>query len=274
MAIDRLFPTIALLAAALIGAALAAEPVVVGGTGSSGPLMQLLIDRFRSSHPQAEFRIVTPPMGSGGALRALAAGKIDIAVTARRPDEDGAGIRVAVELARTPFVMATRDGVRPRGFGLAELAEVYAGRLTAWDDGRPIRLILRAPEESDTLALRAMSPEMDAAVRAAAQRTGMVTAENDLDTLEVLEKVPAALAPTTLGLLHTLGKDHRVLPLAGVAPTLVALESGRYPWSKRLFAVHDARPTPATRAFLDFLRTAAAQETMRRADYLPAPTAR
>ena len=271
----RLTTLLALLAAALLGAANAAETVVIGGTGSSGPLMQVLADEFRRAHPQVEFRVIRPPLGSSGAIRALAAGKIDIAVTSRRFDaDDAADNLVAAELAATPFVMATRDGARARGFSLAELAEVYRGTLAVWDDGRPIRLILRAPTDSDTMTLRALSPGMDAAVQASARRSGMVTAENDLDTLDLAGKVPGALCPTTLGLLRTLGSDLRPLPLAGAVPSLRALESGSYPWSKNLFVIHAARPSPAVRAFVDFLRGPAAREAMRRADYLPAAHAR
>ncbi len=271
----RLTTLLVLLTAALAGAANAAGTVVIGGTGSSGPLMQILADEFRRAHPQVEFRVVQPPLGSGAAVRALAAGKIDIAVTGRRLDaDDPAESLVAAEFASTPFVMATRDGARTRGFGLAELAEVYRGTLATWDDGRPIRLILRAPTDSDTLSLRALSPEMDAAVQASARRSGMVTAENDLDTLDLAGKVPGALCPTTLGLLRTQGSALRPLPLAGVAPSLRALESGSYPWAKNLFVIHAARPSPAVRAFVDFLRGPAAREAMRRADYLPAERAR
>ncbi|MCK7491615.1 MAG: hypothetical protein MZW92_07920 [Comamonadaceae bacterium] len=111
---------------------------------------------------------------------------------------------------------------------------------------------------------------MDAAVQAAARRPGMVTAENDLDTLELIEKVPASVAPTTLGVLRTLRKDYRVLPLAGVAPSLPALESGKYPWSKSLIVVHGPRPSEAVSAFIAFLRSSSARESMRRLDYLPA----
>ncbi|HWS12950.1 MAG TPA: hypothetical protein VN279_09140, partial [Rhodocyclaceae bacterium] len=72
-------------------------------------------------------------------------------------------------------------------------------------------------------------------------------------TLDLAGKVPGALCPTTLGLLRTLGS---------------------YPWSKNLFVIHAARPSPAVRAFVDFLRGPAAREAMRRADYLPAAHAR
>lgn len=274
MNLIRLLAGIPLLAAALAAIPAAAETVIIGGTGSSGPLMQLLADEFRVGHPQVEFRVITPPLGSGGAIRALADGKIDIAVAGRKRNaDDPADKFVTMELARTPFVMATRDGVRPRGFSLSELAEVYDGMLTAWDDGQPIRLILRAPTESDTHTLRALSPHMDAAVEAAARRGGMVTAENDLDTVELIGKVPGALAPTTLGLLRTLGAHYRVLPLDGVAPSRQALESGKYRWAKTLFAIHGPQASAATREFFAFLRSAGARELMRRADYQPAPFA-
>jgi hypothetical protein len=59
--------------------------------------------------------------------------------------------------------------------------------------------------ESDTLGCSgSMSPAMDRAVDAAATlRPGMVTGDNDLDTLKLLAATPGSLGPTTLGLLKT-----------------------------------------------------------------------
>jgi phosphate transport system substrate-binding protein len=247
-----------------------AETLTVGGTGSSAPLVRLLFDEFRKQSPDVTLAILSPPLGSGGAMRALSAGHIDMAVIGRplTPEEVAkAGTQFA--LADTPLVFATPDGQRPKGFTLDELARVYAGALNKWDSGQPIRLVLRASFESDTLLIRSMSPALAEADTAARQRPGMQIGDDDLNTLALLTQTPAALGSTTLGLLHTSGSRLQVLPLNGVMPSVAALKNGSYPWRKPLLVVLAPKASPAALSFARFLRTGKAQALLLRNDYLP-----
>ncbi len=254
------------------GAAVRAESLAVGGTGSAGPLIRLLFDEFRGEAPGAGLDLAEPPLGTGGALRALANGRIDLALAGRAPkaDELAHGGR-HFELAATPFVLATADGRRRAGFSRDELAAVYAGDLPYWDDGAPIRLILRPAFDTDTHELKAMGPAMAMAVEAAARRPGMVTGQDDLDTLAWLARTRGSLGPTTLGLLRTTDTQLASLPLDGVRPSLAALRDGSYPWRKVLTVVLPPRPTPLAQRFADFLRGERARRVMLRHDYLPLP---
>ena len=110
---------------------------------------------------------------------------------------------------------------------------------------------------------------MDRSVRAAFERKGMAIAENDLDTLDLVERIPGAMAPTTLGLVSTLGKNLRVLPLDGLTPSVKAIANGSYLWSKPLYVVIGKAPGPAVKGFVDFLRSPRAREILLRHEYLP-----
>lgn len=46
--------------------------LLVDGTGSSEPIVRLLFEEFHKQTPEAELRHLSPPLGSGGALNALA----------------------------------------------------------------------------------------------------------------------------------------------------------------------------------------------------------
>jgi phosphate transport system substrate-binding protein len=256
----------------LCGAAptLAAETLRVGGTGSSAPLAAQLFAAFRRHAPDAELVQTAPPLGSGGAMRALAAGAIDIALIGRPPTPaESARVGRSFVLAATPFVLASQGGRRAAGFSRDELAAVYEGRLRHWDEGKPIRLVLRASMESDTLTLKSLSPAMAAAVDAAAQRPGMVQGSDDLATADLLKQVPGSLGPTSLGLLRTLDMRLDVLPLDGMAPSLDNLQSGRYPWRKTITVVLPTRPAALAERFVAFLNGPEAAAVLRRYDYLP-----
>lgn len=247
-----------------------AEVLTVGGTGSSSPLVQLLFDEFRKQAPDVTLRIIDPPLGTNGALKALAAGRVDI-VMAGRPisPEEYKTYGEHFDFADTPFVMASRDGRRAQGFTLDQLAEVYEGRLQQWDTGAPIRLVLRGSFESDTLLLKTMGPRMEKAVPLAGQRPGMAGAVNDIATAKLLAEIPGSLGPTTLGLLTTLGLRITVFALDGVTPSTANLKKGSYPWRKTLTVVLPHAPSPAARSFAAFLRSPKAHAVMLRNDYLP-----
>lgn len=259
-----------LLPLCIAPSALAGETLRIGGTGSSAPLAVQLFAAFRRHAPSAELVQNTPPLGSGGAMKALAAGAIDIALIGRQPTPaEATGAGRSFTLATTPFVLASQGGRRAAGFSRDELAAVYEGRLQRWDDGKPIRLVLRASQESDTHTLKSMSPAMAAAVDAAALRPGMAMGGDDLSTAELLKRVPGSLGPTSLGLLRTLDLRLDVLPIDGIAPSVDHLKSGRYPWSKTLTLVLPTRPSALAERFAAFLISPEAAEVLRRYDYLP-----
>lgn len=247
-----------------------AESLSVGGIGSVEPLVRLLFERFHKQAPNTTLIHLSPPLGSDGAVKALAAGRIDLVVIGRAlHPEEAARVGEHFVLAETAFVLASRDGRQDRGFSLDQLAAVYQGQQQAWQDGSPIRLILRASFESDSALLRSMSPAMASSVAAAAQRPGMVTGDHDLDTLRLIARTSGSLGPTTLGLLNTENARLIVFPIDGVAPSLAALQSGTYLWRKTLTVVLPPHPSPTAERFALFLRSADAQKLLLAHDYLP-----
>lgn len=265
-----LLPCLCVAIALALPLAAAGETLTLGGNGAAAPLFALLCDAFRSQSPEVNCRLLKPPLGSSGGIRALLVGKVDMAIVARPlKAEEQAVVGKSFALADTAFVLASNGGLRRQGFSRGELAAVYSGRLASWDDGAPIRLVLRTRDDTDTLELRSMSPALSEAVALADQRPGMTFASDDLDTLALLNAVPGSLAPTTLGLLKTAAAQLTALPLDGVAPTLEHLQNGSYRWRRTLTVVLPQKVAPAAQKFADFLRSAAAAELMRRHAYLP-----
>lgn len=260
----------ALLPLLLLAITADAETLLVGGTGSSAPIVRLLFDEFRQQDPEATLRQLAPPIGTGGALKALAGGRIDLGVIGRPLlAAEMQQVGEHFPLADSPFVFASRDGQQDGGFTLDQLASIHDGRLRSWQDGSPIRLILRASFESDTLTLKNMSPAMAEAVVAATRRPGMVYGDNDFHALQLIATTPGSLGPTTLGMIVTTQTRVVVLAIDGVAPSLRTLQDGSYPWCKSLTVVLPQRASPLARRFAAFLRSAAAARVLQEHAYLP-----
>lgn len=269
----QLHPALSIVLCLALGLALPAraESLLVGGTGTVEPLMRVLLDEFNKQVPDVSVNLVSPPLGSSGGIKALSAGKIDLAVISRAlKAEEKAILGWHFEFGATPFVLATNGGQRRNGFTLDELASVYDGRLRTWDKGTQIRLVLRTRDDSDTEQLRSMSPAMNKAVSGSDQRQGMVFGNDDLDTVQLITRTHGSLGPTNLGLLRTTDSRLAVLPINGVTPSVATLKNGSYPWCKTLTVVLPSKASPAAEKFAGFLRSSKARAVLLRYDYLPA----
>ena len=252
----------------MLSPAFSAEIVRAGGTGSGTVLLQKLAELYRQNKPASEIRIITPPLGSSGGFRALAAGQIDVVISGRPPKAEEGQFKI-VEYARTPFIFASGDAKQAKGFSLSEIIEIYAGTTKTWGDGRQIRLVLRSPFESDTQTMTSISPAMRNAVGSALARRAGPVGEDDLDTVDLIGKLPGSLGPTTLGLLRLLDRRLTAMPVDGITPSLETLADGRYPYAKSLFLVTRLQNDAATTDFLHFLQSSAAHNFLRRTDHLP-----
>ena len=243
-----------------------AETITVGGVGSLTPLVQLLLIEYSKKNPGIDVIVISPPMGSTASIRALASGKVDVSLSARTVGaNESAQVRPWL---KTPLVLATSDGDK-RGVTRAQIAEIYAGRRTNWANDRPIRIVMRGENESETAVLRTFSPEVDTAIAIALKRTDLPFAENDLDAIDLLSRIHGSFGSTNIGLIKASGARLVALPIDGVEPTTTAVGEGRYPWLRKFYLLTTRNPTPAVADFVNWLQSPSAMAIGHKFDYLP-----
>lgn len=238
------------------------QEIRIGGTGAALGTMQLLADAYAKAHPGARIKVL-PSMGSGGGIKAVLAGAVQIGVSSRplAAAELAAGA-VAVEYGRTPFVFAASSGTRASGITTQNLLDFYAGKVDTWPDGSKLRLVLRPVGDSDGEIIKSMSPAMREAKTAAEQRRGMLFAVTDQDAATAIEKVPGALGASTLAQMISEKRALKALALDGVEPKPQTLADGRYPLLKILSIVTGPKSPPEAMAFVDFVRSPAGREVL------------
>ena len=235
----------------------AADALRIGGTGAALGAMRLLTDEFTKQNPDARFTAV-PSLGSGGGIKAVAAGAIDLAVTSRALNESERKLGVIeLEYARTPFVFAVPAKSKVSAITRAELADIYAGRMVKWADGDAVRIVLRPASDIDTEMVKNISPAVREGLAAAEQRPGVRFSVNDQDAADDLEKIAGAIGPSSLALIVSERRALRALALDGVEPTPANAAAGAYPHYKRLFFVTGAKPPPAVERFIAFVQSPA-----------------
>lgn len=243
-----------------------AAVITVGGTGTGSGLITRLAESHEAS-AATRYRIL-PSMGSGGGLRALAAGRIDLALTLTDPGAVVDGVQVQRrQLARSPVCIVGHPD-NPTGM----LTSAQAGRLLTlqdrtWPDGSPARGIFRPPGEREWQALRAGPPEIARAADGPARRSGEVFASTAQENAAALASIPGSIGVMSLGQLTTEAIGLRVLGLDDVTPSLEAMRNGEWPYLIRIFMVWRADAPPAITHFITFLEEANTRRLMAEGHY-------
>lgn len=250
-----------------------AQSIRIAGSGANVGAIELLVTEFRKQAPQVQFSAVEA-LGSAGAVKAVASGALQIALTSRPLNEAEKSLGVSeIEYARTPFVVAVRADSKMMGVSAEQLARYFSGTVDAGPDAVRVRPVLRPANDIDNVLLRRMSPAAGSAVEQALKRPGMVIASNDREAADVMERTVGAIGVTTLGLILSESRQLRAVPLDNLSPSLAAFEAGKYPHHKRLFLViSEKHPVPAdARKFIEFVRAPAGQALLRRTGHAVAP---
>ena len=260
---------------ALGGNAQAQETIRIGGTGIATLLIQRILDAGPKPRPDVQVTAIMPPLGSNGSLRALAAGKIQVAVVSipsTYPDNaTNSDNSRSFPWVKTPFVFTGRGAASGAALTRSQVADIYSGRLAEWPGGEQIRLVTRTDRESDTRLLRSISPEIDAAVTLAHKRIGMPFAENDLDNRDLLERTPGSFGTIGLGQLLLTDSPLKPVTLDGAAPTPANLRAGSYRVEKPLHLVVAKTPSAATQEFVEYLRSPAVLKMIERFGFIAMP---
>jgi phosphate transport system substrate-binding protein len=259
----------ALLATGASQPARAGAPIRIGGTGSALAAIGLLAERYREENPEAVVQVL-PSLGTTGGIRALQAGAIDLALTARllNDAERAAGLRGRI-YARTPLVFVSNPATGVTGVSSGDVVQIYAGELTDWPNGVPIRLIRRPATEADWDLLRGLSPSMAQAVGLAMERPGLVTAATDQDNAEAIEKLRGSFGLSALGQILAERRRVSVLALDGVEPSLERLAAGDWRLVRSLHLVTGEKSPPEAAAFLAFVLSTKAGEVLARYGHVP-----
>lgn len=237
-----------------VAAGAVAQTIKLAGTGAALGTMQRLADALQRSEPTFVIQVM-PNLGSVGAVRAIAAGALDLALLVRplASDEAARGL-VGYEYGRTPIVFVTRQP-NVTSITIEQVGQILTGKQPQWPDGTPIRVVLRPGSSADAKVLAAHSPVIAEALKIAQRREGMIVAINAHQNVTHLERLPGSFGTTTLAQILTERPELTVLRVDGVAPTVAEAAAGRYPYVKPLYIVARANASAAVQRFLDFIRS-------------------
>lgn len=229
----------------------------IGGTGAALCTMQKLAEEYKKGNPETQVK-VHPSLGSGGGIKALLAGNLTVSVSSRSLTEAeiSKGL-VALEIAKTPLVLAANSKTPVSNVTLDQLAAIYAGTTKTWSDGTTVRPILRPTTDIDTEIVRQMSADLDKAVQSAHQREGKNIAVTDGDSANELERIPGSIGTSTLALVSCEERRLKLLPVNGIDSSKQNTVNSQYPYMKSIYLVTSKDPSPLAKKFVNFITSSA-----------------
>lgn len=250
-----------ILMAALPG--LASEKILVDGSNGVMPLVSALAEAYHGRQPG-----VTVEMGKGlgtsARLRALAEGKIDVALASHGIDSDEIARQgMAVHgIAKVAVVFGVNASVPLANLTESQICDVYAGRIANWKElGGPdlaIAPLARPDTEVDAEVVRAKIGCLKDLKMAVAVRSMPKTG----DMAEALAATPGAIGMTTMTVVEQSRDRIRPLSLDGISPDAENVKNQRYALTRDSFLITKGTPAPAVAAFLEFIRSPAGAEVI------------
>jgi phosphate transport system substrate-binding protein len=265
---SALFTSALIVSILLSGVSQAADTIRINGSGSALDMMKPLAEAYRKMDPNVTI-MLEKPLGSSGAIKALLAGALDVAVSSKplKPEETAKGARLK-EYGRTPLAIVTEKNVPRSDITTQELVDIYSGRMTRWKNGEIIRLVLRPEGDIDTHILRGLSPGMNKAMDESKSRPGMIVAVTDPEAYSVIAKTPGSIGASGLTSIIVENLPLKVLTLNNVSPTTKALVSGGYPLAKEISFIIAPGTSPAALKFISFAYSSQGRAIAERAGVL------
>lgn len=264
---SKLAIAVAIGASLTAGDLAATETLRLAGTGGIIEAMQQVAPKFEAA-TGIKLEVIVG-LGSSGAMRALAAGKLDVVVAARdlSPDE-GKGLLISHPFARTPLVFVTSHP-KPNAVKADDLTAIFAAVNPKWQDGTPLKIILRTKVDADSVILSRYFPGIAEALERARRRPDVPVAATDQDNANIALRLDGSLSLAGYGQIIAEKRDLRLVAIDGVTPSPATLANGTYPYEKVFFLVFAAEPNASAGKLLQYLRSAEGREALLATGNLP-----
>lgn len=239
----------AILAASLMQSPLARagqDSLVLGGTGGDLATLRMLGKAFASKHPGVTVKVL-PSLGSGGGIKAVLAGAINLSISARQVKEkERAKGAKAFPYGVTAVVLAVPSSAARDKISSAEAIDYVAGKKKRWPDGTPVQLVMRPSNDSDYVTLAKGIPGMDKALAVASKREILPVTGSDQETASAIEGLPGGLGYISLTVIKAEKRALKPLALDNVMPSAETIKDGSYGLTKTFYLV--TGPTVSARA--------------------------
>lgn len=241
--------------------------LLIVGSSTMAPLITELAKQFCLAHPNIAIEVRSG--GSGFGVGEANAGRADIGMASRALHADEKAL-FAFTLARDGVALVVHRDNPVRDIARAHVSDALTGRIANWQAlggaDAPVAVVSRRAGHSSLEIVSGHfglgADAIKATATVADNTAALAAAAGNRNTLTFF----------SVGLAEheaERGTPVKALALDGIPATSATVREGRYPLTRPLNLVTRAIPTGATRAFIEFTLSAAAQKTIEQHDFVP-----
>jgi phosphate transport system substrate-binding protein len=265
------FPTI-VIAMLLVAPTAAAAQTALKIDGSTGamPLVAALAKAYESKTSGQKIEI-GGGLGTKARIDALKSAAIDVAVASHglKVDEltkDGMAVD---QIARTAVVFGVNASVPVINLSQEQICAIYSGAVSNWNAVGGPDLAIAARTRPDSEVDAEVVRGAVGCLKAVKMPESVKVMPRGGDMAKELAAAPGAIGMTSVPVVEQSGGKVKALSLDGVAPTEANVVAGKYRLVREVFLVTGANASPATKAFLDFVKSAEGASTIKANGAIP-----
>ena len=233
--------------------AAAAQQVIINGSTTVLPVVQKAGEAFMASHPGTELSISGG--GSGNGIKALIEKQCDVAISSRdiKDKEKDAAAKNGITPLRTAIaidaiVPVVNPANRVGALTLAQLRDIYTGKITNWKDlgGQDAQIVAIS---RDTSSGTFESWEELVMNKERVSPRALMQASNGA-VVQTVSKNRNAIGYVGLGYVD---RSTRAVTVEGVSPSAETALSGQWPIARELYIFTNGAPEGAVKEFVEYL---------------------
>lgn len=241
--------------------------IVITGSSTVAPLVAEIARRFESLHPNV--RIDVQSGGSSRGIADIRRGTAEIGMVSRglKPDENDMTGRA---IARDGIALIVHRGNPVDRLSDRQIVDIFSGRVTNWNQvGGPnanITVVNKAAGRATLELFLAYFKLRERDIRA-----GVVIGDNQ-HGIRTVAGDPYAIGYVSIGAAEveaSRGTAIKMLPVAGVIPTLANVRNGSFPLSRPLNLVTHGERSALVEAFLSFASSSENYDLVEAQSFVP-----
>jgi phosphate transport system substrate-binding protein len=251
----RALPAITLLVLILgVVPTLGEDKIILDGSTGMLPLAGALAKAYQQKYADPQIEL-GKGLGTGARLRALAEGKIHIALASHgiAADDIQKGNLKLIEVAKGAIIFAVNASVPLTKIADSQVCDIYSGKIQNWESlaglTAPIAVLTRPPTEVDPEVIRA---KIGCFRELKEVETARVMARGG-DMAKGLAETPNAIGMTSMTVVEQSGGKVKALTLNGVDPTPENVRKGSYFLTRDFLFVIKADAIPSVKKFVNFV---------------------
>jgi phosphate transport system substrate-binding protein len=259
------------VAAATVGAASAADKIVIDGSTTVGPIAKAFAEYYMAAHP--DVNITVSESGSGNGAKSIMNGTCDVAAMSR-PMKDSefkacadSGIQPVAHVAALdglPILVHPSNPVQD--LTVEQVRKIFLGEITNWKEvGGPDSSIVTVSRDTNSGTYETFEGLV---MNKGKIHEGCEYVGSNGAIRQRVQSTPAAIGYAGLGFVD---KTVKALKINGIYPAVETVQSGEYPIARPLFLYTDGYPKLGTplHQFVTIHLTEDGQEMVEEIGFVP-----